>query len=563
MRPKHSGFAPILVALGLVVLLGPMSAVMQLAQMQQQKRHFNAMNRRLAFYLGEMGAWHSYERSKAGFTVSSTATPMLMDADYVDGVTMTPDTYSSVAGTPLNLATTRDYVPATTIARRYDPANTTYRQPASSTQCSSARFQGKSYQVCLVTQAAPSGGALIIDSGHAWLGGSTIVNVSWKDSGGLWQAENAVFGNGGAPFHAPVALDSNGIGYVVWAADSTLSPPCSNKIRVARRLGMTDWKGDDSAPECLDITPGATLVANTVDIVVGVNDYVHIVYAETRAPGQFTLMYRRGKGSTWDPAEYIDTRPDPPDLNVSIALSKMGTNPVRVVTGQGTGSGTRYFYYRDTSTIPNPTWGPGPNIDGGRAQVAASMACDTMTSGKTSEIINPFNSFYFFSSCYVSATGITTRYIHKNDANPWTVQPIGASPGNVPFDVDGLESTYEFSGGLSAVYPSDDHLNVIYGHLLAGVWTIETITPPPTGLGNYSNCKHIEVSGKGVLVTCDRGPGFPSQVVEYFRTAPNVWVESVLPAAAGPGGPILPIPPNASGEPLHRAIRRLPADWAP
>ncbi len=559
VHDRH-GFASLLIAVGIVSMLGMMSLVMQLAATQHTSRRIGEMNKRYSFYLGELGVWHSYFRFKDGLSTPSP-NPLLVDVSYAAEVTLSPDEYSAARGSPMNVSLTRQFAPAKTLIRRYDSQLAGYIDTGTA-QCSTAQFQRKKYRLCLAMMPAPAGagGALIFDSQKGINTGTDFKLMAfWKDSAGVWQRESTYYvtANQGE-HHIPVVLDSTGVGYAVYASDHT--GPCVNGVLFITRKGFENW-----TKECFLVDP-QVIVPESISLAIENNDRLHLLYVVTGpASDQVNFMYRRRTGNSWEAPEIIDTLVEPVPQNpygdVHISVSRYGPigNPfVHVLVGRGASS-DRYWYERNPVT---GKWGPGPDVNGSRAELAVSgnLTCDTMTSGKP--IHSP--SGMHFSSLCISLPNLFLRSLHTRAGTPpWTHQPIQSVPGNYELAIDISDNGQTQSGWpgpFSAVYPSGDNAYVTFGFMDGAVWREEFVNQAEAPMKIHAGCKHMYVDGKGMLVVCNKdtnGDGYPDRVFEYYRTAPNTWVAQPLPASFFPFGTL------GTTVVARRAIGRSPSDWLP
>ncbi|MBI1859513.1 MAG: hypothetical protein HYR96_01170 [Deltaproteobacteria bacterium] len=143
---SKSGVLPLLIAVGVVTLLGGLSLSFQMSSQIATRRIVSRIDRREAFYSNELAAWHAYARA------TDTLTP---------GAT---------------------FVVQNGLLRRYTDGSVTYRTPAGA-YCGSTGFGGThKYHVCL-NSAPPVGGGMP-DLILAWSNGGTAMMFS--DGNRLW-----------------------------------------------------------------------------------------------------------------------------------------------------------------------------------------------------------------------------------------------------------------------------------------------------------------------------------------------------------------------------------------
>lgn len=92
----RSGFAPIIIAIGIVSLLAGMSLVNSLSAGMVSKRQMAKINRVEAFYTTEISAWHAYLRNAAGLSVAEVG----FDTSPYENTGIAEDQYSKVVGHP-------------------------------------------------------------------------------------------------------------------------------------------------------------------------------------------------------------------------------------------------------------------------------------------------------------------------------------------------------------------------------------------------------------------------------------------------------------------------------
>ncbi len=157
---KSRGFGVILLAIGLVSMLGILSFTLSLFTAMHQKRIVAKINRVEGYYMGEVSAWHYYftEKNAPSSLCQSSACAVNFENDYalrlpssLIGDSTYPGNYEE--GASLNVDTTLQYDTGRTIFRRYSVGNLNYliANKENTPYCGRAKFSGKkSYGVCLV-----------------------------------------------------------------------------------------------------------------------------------------------------------------------------------------------------------------------------------------------------------------------------------------------------------------------------------------------------------------------------------------------------------------------------
>lgn len=169
---NRSGFAPLLIAIGIVSVLAAMSLTSSMQAGMVNKKSVEKLNRAEAFYTTELSAWHGYYRVEDGLAVST----ITFENTPYENLDIPGDSYSSTPGSPLNVVTTRQYAPSQSLIRRYGTGRMIAAAPAGGKFCGKTHFSGKkTYQTCL---HKPSG----TSNGSAWLYGMGAAAMGSPDS---------------------------------------------------------------------------------------------------------------------------------------------------------------------------------------------------------------------------------------------------------------------------------------------------------------------------------------------------------------------------------------------
>ena len=127
------------------------------------------LNRQEGFYSGELLAWHAYERTRQGLSVSGSVELDNSYAFQLEGLGETDGTY--------NIIDTRQYLPGSRLIRRLDPqrflASTT-----SGENCGRVGFSGgkKTYRMCLGESKVKAGKPILFLS-YLFIGSSSGRNA--------------------------------------------------------------------------------------------------------------------------------------------------------------------------------------------------------------------------------------------------------------------------------------------------------------------------------------------------------------------------------------------------
>ncbi|MBI1859454.1 MAG: hypothetical protein HYR96_00870 [Deltaproteobacteria bacterium] len=502
---------PIIIAMGIVSVLSLMALTSSLSAGLLQKNVRQRIDRVEAFYQNEVVAWHSYLRKQDSLEVAANST---ISDDYVTGVTIEADPYTPASGAPLNITTTRQSAPIGKIFRRYTAANA-YAKSSSTNFCGSTQLGAKGrYQACLYKAALGTPGeAWIFDSQRGVATGTDVrFKAMWKDSMGVWQEEAKIFANSNQGYwYAPVVIDSKGRGYGVMAGATHAEVNCTNGVRLITWLGFQNW-----ADECFLVDPDLIL-SEGIDIGIDDQDRVSVIYAVSNATGdQKTFLYRRRNGNSWEPPEVIDRVAEAPlsdswdNLSIFVSLYGPPGNTWTYALAGKRNSAARYFFDRNPMT---GTWGPGPDVDGQRGQPATpGVVCNFMETGR---LVHASNGTMFPSTCTQPSSSRTLHGSSSGNPPQWSNLIQLSGP---PTQVDMVDETMQINGwpNVSAAYANSDD-SATFGYRGEGGWVEERIAPTTPG-GPGWVCKHTYVSGKGILLACNRDTNFDGindRIFEY------------------------------------------------
>ena len=83
---NRRGFADLLIAVGIVSMLGLMSLSMQMTSGMVNRKLVQRLNATESFYAGEMATWHGYYRLKENLSVEGSTAVALDNDPYADMV---------------------------------------------------------------------------------------------------------------------------------------------------------------------------------------------------------------------------------------------------------------------------------------------------------------------------------------------------------------------------------------------------------------------------------------------------------------------------------------------
>lgn len=161
-RPRRRGFVPVLIAIGIVSMLGVMSLTASMFSGLLNRKQIRRLNTWEAFYANELSAWHFLIRTKDSQPTSNN--PLQIENDYASSVSgFQADPYSIDRGVALNILTTMTRAPASRLMRRYDGTNVSYKPGTKSGQyCGNTRFKQEVYRGCLFERVVSSQIGLVI-----------------------------------------------------------------------------------------------------------------------------------------------------------------------------------------------------------------------------------------------------------------------------------------------------------------------------------------------------------------------------------------------------------------
>lgn len=177
---RQAGFAPILIALGVVSMLAVLSLTTQLSSRVSNRRLVSKLDRLEAFYTNELTAWHAFLRKEESLASRN------FEIEHVNTYDGGEEQYDSRSGYANGLTVTRQYAPTQSLIRRYRPGGTQYREVSGAT-CANTSFSGPAkYRVCLhrgvakpptqvanLAIAGSMGCVLINDWPYCWGGGGS------------------------------------------------------------------------------------------------------------------------------------------------------------------------------------------------------------------------------------------------------------------------------------------------------------------------------------------------------------------------------------------------------
>ncbi|MBI3295162.1 MAG: hypothetical protein HYZ71_10585 [Deltaproteobacteria bacterium] len=198
---SKSGVLPILIAVGVVTLLGGLSLSFQMSAQIVTQRIVSRIDRREAFYSNELAAWHAYARATDDLTPGDT------------------------------------FVVENGLLRRYTDGSVTYRTPAGA-YCGSTQFSKRGHKACLAASATPpttgkrftvfTYGGAILTGGKIFRWGFSIDPAGWIPapddlSSFLWPNETIASVHGGQ-LSGYYALTSRGRLIAMWRSGPTANP---------------------------------------------------------------------------------------------------------------------------------------------------------------------------------------------------------------------------------------------------------------------------------------------------------------------------------------------------
>lgn len=298
---EKSGFASILIAVGIVSTLAAMSLVSALAAGINNRRIASKIDRVEAFYSNELVAWHSYIRSNDNLTAIS---PFTVENRYTADLNLAADSYDATPGAALNVATTKTFSPSANLIRRYEDGALTYQVPSGIHRgyCGSTRFGGKKqkYQTCLagptnraklayiarISAAGTSSyigldraGSIVSDFGSNGtlmvngLGGSSPMNTLAS-----WTRDKILF-------DLLVSIQNNSQGFM--GSGITLQGKPSDRVGIGGQFHLTDYVG---APSHLDPIDDGILI--TIGKNFGILDVpVESVIVKYRLSGEVDTSF--------------------------------------------------------------------------------------------------------------------------------------------------------------------------------------------------------------------------------------------------------------------------------
>ncbi|MBI1859612.1 MAG: hypothetical protein HYR96_01680 [Deltaproteobacteria bacterium] len=150
--PQRQGFAPILVAVGILALLATLRVMTAFSSGFVHRRQQEMTNRLEAFYSSELSAWHAHRRGLDALATSSVE----FDNTPYSNLTLPEEPNSDVPGMPHNVTTTLRSAPSQSLARRYASGRVQANiQPNG--VCGTSGFSStKRYRVCLQSHQSSS-----------------------------------------------------------------------------------------------------------------------------------------------------------------------------------------------------------------------------------------------------------------------------------------------------------------------------------------------------------------------------------------------------------------------